>query len=66
MGDNNVSSFQHTMVGPGRHGGISSSFRALMGKKDCFRYPMNVGWWIKIRDTHVQNAIGLMIPDIPN
>ena len=32
---------------------------ALVGKKDCFRFPMNVGWCVKIRDTHVQNAISL-------
>ena len=36
----------------------------LMEKKDCFRFPMNVGWCIKIRDT--QNAFSLMVPDIPN
>ena len=37
---------------------------AHMGKKDCFLIPMNAGWYIKIRDTHVQNAISLMLPDI--
>ena len=30
---------------------------ALVGKKDCFLFPMNVGC-IKIRNTHVQDAIG--------
>ena len=37
---------------------------ALVGKKDCFRFPMNVGWCIKICDTHVQNAINVMFPEI--
>ena len=39
---------------------------ALMGKKDCVRFPMNDGWCIKIRDTHVQSAISLVIPEIPD
>ena len=39
---------------------------ALMGKKDCFRLPMNAGWCIQIGDTHIPNAIGLMLPEIPN
>ena len=39
---------------------------ALMAKKDCFWFPMNVGWCIKIRDTHVQNAISSVFPKIPN
>ena len=52
-------------VGPDRLGGISFSFRAL-GKKDCFLFPINVGWCIKIRDTYVNNAISLMFPEIPN
>ena len=33
---------------------------------DCFLFPMNVGWGIKIRDTHVQNTISLMFPEIPD
>ena len=36
---------------------------ALMGKKDPFRFPMNVGC-ISIRATYQQNAISLMTPDI--
>ena len=40
-------------VRPGR---LGSTFSSFMGKKDCFRFLMNVGWCFKIRDTHVQNA----------
>ena len=36
---------------------------AHMGKKDFFGFPMNVGWGIKIRYTHIQNAISLMFSD---
>ena len=49
-------------VGPSRLGGISSSFLPHV-KEDSFRFPMYVGWCIKIRDTHVQNAIRLMFPE---
>ena len=37
---------------------------ALMEKKDCFQFPVNVRWCINIRDIHVQNAISLVLPDI--
>ena len=39
-------------------------FLALMGKKDGFLFPMNVGWFIKIRGPHVQNAISLILISI--
>ena len=52
-------------VGPIRLGCISSPFRAhgKEGLDGCFQFPMIVGWCLKIRDTHVQNAISLVFPD---
>ena len=39
---------------------------ALMGTNECLRFPMNVGWCIKIRNTHFENAISLMFTEVPN
>ena len=52
-------------LGPGRFGGISSFFRAH-GKEGLRPVSDDDGWCIKIRDTHVQSAISLVIPEIPD
>ena len=49
-------------VGPGRLGGISSSFR-VRGKEGLL--PVSDECWM-VHDTHAQKAITLMFPDIPN
>ena len=44
--------------------GLEVFFSSYMGKNDRYWFPINVGWCIKIRDTHVQNAMSLVFPDI--
>ena len=52
-------------VGHGRLGDISFSFHAH-GKEGLLPVSMYVRWCIKIRSTHVQNAISLSFPEILN
>ena len=48
-------------VGPGRFGGISYFYAHGKGL-----LPVSDECCIKIRDAHVQNAISLVFPSIPN
>ena len=55
-------------VDPGMLEGISS-FRAHGKEGPASLFPMNIGWCIKFRDTHVQNAITsrcFQCPAVPN
>ena len=47
-------------VGPGRLGSISSTWE----RRTASGFPIDVGWGIKIRNTHVQYAIGLLFQEI--
>ena len=52
-------------VGPGRIGGTVFLLLFAFGKEGLLPVSDNVGWCIKIRDTHVQYAISLVFPDAP-